>query len=165
MFDIEIIPDSDMVYRQVHVLQTQKINNCRIPNEANFYADEDGLSVNWNKYIDVERIYRLLAISYNKTGKYIEYTAFKIFQFPVNFLRALEGVKALNHAPIYNDPEIKGKPNNQAHSLVVYSNDEQIRLELCDYVSNNYDTCYCQTDVKSLEIEIIELRNRLDGKI
>ena len=46
-WQLEKIPDEDIVYRQVHILSAPKKAGRRIPNEANFSPDNDGLSVNW----------------------------------------------------------------------------------------------------------------------
>lgn len=159
----ETIPYEGIVYRQIFVAGIPKINGKRVPNEAHFIPDPDGLSVHWSKYITIEQIYYIIALSFNKKGDYINYTSFKIYQFPISFLRDLEGIIDIKHDPVINgNPAPIGHPNNRAHTLVIYPNDEEIRLNIADFVRDYYDNSYCDFDIRYLENEIKVLRERLN---
>ena len=159
----EYIPDEDYVYRQVHIKNAPKINGKRIPDETNFIPDEDGLSVHWDKYTTINDVYCVIGLSHNMKGGYKDYTGFKVFQFPVTFLRRLQGISGVIHTPVINgNPAPIGHPNNRAHASVILPNDEEIRIKLTDHVINNYINSYCDFDVTHFNIEIKQLRNRLN---
>ena len=163
-WQVEKIPGEDIVYRQVHILAAPKKEGRRIPNEANFSPDGDGLSVHWNKYITIEGIYQILGLSYNAKNNYINFTQFKVYGFPINFVRSVSGINDVIHSPVINgNPAPVGHPNNRAHASVMYPDDEEIRLKLADYVLNNYQQSYCDVDVSGLSSEIQQLRERLNN--
>ena len=164
-YTIELIPNESSVLRQVVVSQTYKELGRRIPNETHFKPDPDGLSVHWDKYISVEDVYHLISISHNyKTPpSFKDYTSFLVFRFGVSGLREIDGISDVIHDPVYKgNPAPVGQPNNRAHALVKYEDDEEIRVLLCDWVRDNYNECFCEMDIKTLRNEIEALRERLD---
>lgn len=156
----EDIPNEAFVFRHVHVNQ----RTGRIPNEAAFKLREGerGLSVNWDKYIDVKGCYILLGLTFSKTNTFINYTAFKIFKLKVENIRSIVGIEDVIHDPVfYGDPPPIGKPNNRSHSQILCSNDEEVRMNLADYCLNNFDISCCNFKVTSLDEEINILKQRL----
>ena len=158
-FQIELIPDEDFVYRQVPVLALPKIDNKRVPNEANFIPDNDGLSVNWDKYCDEDTCYKLLGLTYNNKQQFINITVFKLIKLNVGYVRNIEGIQGVIHDPKIE--ESKGSPKNWGHSLIVYKNDEEVRLKLADYCRENNLICP-KPNFSNLNKEIDELKARLD---
>ena len=165
MWEIEKIPDDSFLYRQAHILSnTHQVDNKRIPNESHFSPDEDGLSVYWDKYANEQFIYCYIALSYKfKSDKFKDYRAYKIYKFPTEIFRKIQDVSDVLHSPVYyGNPAPVGFPNNKSHSLVIYPNDVEIRLKLTDYVKEFYSEAHCEYDVKLLDKEISNLRERLN---
>ena len=165
---VEFIPNENFVYRQSIPRDwiREEGTKRRWPNEASFVLKENelGLSVNWDKYISIKDNFLIIGLTQNTPGRFINPTAFKIFKFPVAFLRSIEEIKDVIHNPSYHgNPSPIGQPNNRAHSLVEYSDDDGfVRMNLSDYCNSNYIDCYCEFDVNSINEELEELRNRLN---
>jgi hypothetical protein len=169
-WEIEEIPNDDFVLRHVHSDDRTGSKGRRYPNEAHFILEdgERGLSVNWDKYMDVRNNYILIGSTYNKNNRFIDYTFFKIFKFKVKNIRSIVGIRDVVHDPVFfgEHPKI-GSPNNQAHSLILYEDDinnGDVRMNLSDYCRNNFDTSYCNFDVSKLKEEINLLQKRLDAQ-
>lgn len=166
---VEIIPNENFVYRQSIPRDWIKEEGTkrRWPNEASFSLrkNETGLSVNWDKYISVKDNYVIIGLTQSTAGKYLNHTSFRIFKFPVEFLRSIEEISDVIHDPLFNgNPSPVGQPNNRAHSLIEYSdNDGFARMNLSDYSNNNYDQCFCEFNVNSINQELEELKGRLDN--
>lgn len=161
------ISGNDAVYRQAHASILSKMpsdKKKRFPNEAHFKPDSDGLSVNWSRYLSPEEVYHLIGLSFKLgTTDFKDYKAFKIFKLPVEIIRSIEGIEDVVHTPVLNgNPAPIGSPNNYAHASIIYQDDEEIRLKLSDYCQFLYDDSYIPIDIPLLEIEINELRGRLD---
>ena len=164
---IEEIPDIDFVLRQVPVIQTGP-SGRRVPNETAFKLrpGENGLSVNWEKYLDVKGNYILLGLTFNKNNTFIDYTAFKIFRLEVGYIRSVSGVTDVLHDPVFRgDPAPVGQPNNRAHSLIICDDDEEVRTKLSDYCRDNFDISDCKFKITSLKTEIEKLKQRLNDTI
>jgi len=159
----EVINEEDFVYRQVPVQQRISNRGKKYPSESHFILreSEDSLSFNWAKYIDVQKNFQLIGISYFR-DKFLDYTAFKIFRFPVNFLKSLSKFKRVEYSPVFNGlPSPIGQPNIKSHtSLHCDAFDDAIRAELSDFCLDNYEQSYCEFDVKLVRAEIEELRAR-----
>jgi hypothetical protein len=163
MWAKEIIGNEDFVYRQCHFSEVIKKSGLRFPNEAHFKPDEDGLSVNWNRKIDLPQNYILIGISRKVNGQFKNHTDFRIFQYPVRMLKSIEGIEAVEHDPqFHGNPSPVGKPNNPAHSLVKYEDEEHIRMNLSDYSRDNNNEALCVFNVNSLNVVIEDLRSRLN---
>lgn len=162
-YSIEIIPDEDYVFRQIHKEQFKK-KDSRFPSERHFSLNEGekGLSVNWERYCSVERNWILIGLSYrHNSTSYKDPALFHVFRINVGVLRVVQGVEDVIHDPVYNEPPLLGKPNNRSHSLIKYSNDEEYRLklsDLADMVGNNYDKMICTPDWQFIENELGRLR-------
>lgn len=133
MWPIEDIPENSLVYRLISKGQIGK--KTRLPSENMFSPDEDGLSVDWDRHttpedslITVGRTYK-----YGKT-EYKDPSNFLVFRLKVLDIIDLREDLAVNHTPVFNDPEIQGLPNNRSHSSVIGYNDqdEEIRIKLRD---------------------------------
>ena len=162
---IEEIPSEDFVTRQALPMERTGKRPRKFPKESHFKLrpGEDGLSVNWVKYLDTKSNFILLGLTHNRNGDYLDYSGFKIFKYSVKFLRSLDGVADVEHKPIYNgNPAPVGKPNNRAHAIVIYPDDEEIRMNLSDYCRENFDHSFCEFDISSLDQEINNLRERLN---
>jgi hypothetical protein len=166
LWPVEEIPDGDNIFRQIHYTQWDKQNKDRkVPKDSHFVPDPDGLSVNWEQYCSLKDVFIIIGLSHkfppNPEGKFKDPTGFLVIKFNVKGLRKIEGINEVKHNPIfYGVPPPIGKPNNRGHSLVIYPNDEQIRLLLCEAVHNNQD-CVCKIDFKIIEAELQELKRRL----
>lgn len=162
MWAKESIPDGDHVYRHCHHMDVIKQKPLRFPNEAHFKPDPDGLSVNWDEKITIRQIFILIGLSHNRNDRFIDQKQFHIFRFPVSFLRSVSGIESIEHDPVFHGiPSPIGKPNNPAHALVKYLDDEEIRLVLSDYARENNAESYCPFEVNSLNTEIEALRSRV----
>ena len=167
-WNIEEIPESDYVMRQVTHMQRSPLDKKRrYPNESAFKIDddEDGLSVNWSKYLTPRENFIIIATSFNRKQVFLDYLGFRLFKLPVKFLNDLRGVDKVVHDPICRNPAPVGRPNNRAHALVKYlnNNDSRLRMNLSDYCRNNHAESYVDFDVKSINEEIKELRNRISN--
>ena len=161
------IANEDAVFRQAHTSQLgvmKEDKNKRFPKPSHFKPDPDGLSVHWDRFIDVEGVFTIIGLSYRTgTTEYKDPKMFCVFSFPVGFVRAVEGVEDVIHTPFFNgDPASVGCPNNYSHSSILYPDDEEIRLKLSDYCRSNYEGCICTANFEMLEKAIAELRERLD---
>ncbi|MEJ7684665.1 MAG: hypothetical protein WKG06_43820 [Segetibacter sp.] len=161
------IPNDAFVYRQVNLAHLKhELGNRkkRFPKESHFKPDADGLSVHWNRFIDVKGIYHIIGISFKpETTEFKDYRTFRVFSFPINFLKEVDGINSIIHSPVFNgNPAPVGFPNNYAHSSILYPDDEEIRIKLSTYCNEKYAECFCPTDLNLLDIEINPLRERLN---
>jgi hypothetical protein len=105
----------------------------RMPSESMFVPDEDGLSVDWDKYSSPEQslIRTGLTFRYN-TQEFKDPRKFLVFRLNVGEVRQIEEVAAVTHTPVFHgDPPPVGSPNNRSHSSII-SIDEEVRLKLRD---------------------------------
>jgi hypothetical protein len=161
----EDIPDIDDVYRQVHFGDlVKKPKNRRFPNEAHFSPDPDGLSVNWSKYCDVNRVFIVIGLTHKADRKNYKSPAdYKLFKFNVGLLRSIDGINDVLHDPqFFGNPPSVGNPNNRAHSLIKYADDEELRLKLSDHVRDNYDDMFCDRDLGLIEPDVAALKKRIE---
>lgn len=164
-FEVEIIPDNAFVYRQILPHEWIGLKKRRFPSESHFELrpDEEGLSVNWDKYITVENNYILIALTKNSKDKFQNHTAYKIFRYPTELFRNIEGIEDLIHKPVFNgNPAPIGKPNNQSHSEAIYVNDPEILLKLSDYCNVEHETSFCKFNVNSINDRVKELKAMLN---
>jgi len=160
----EEILETENVFRQIHFSVFPKGEKKRFPKESHFTSEPDGLSVNWEKHCGLNESFIIIGLSYKpNTTVYKNPADYKAFKFNVAVLKKIEGINDVIHDPMYyGNPAPLGKPNNRGHALVKYPNDEEIRVNLCDLVGNNYDKINCKPDIKLIEQEIIKLRDRLE---
>lgn len=154
----------DGVYRQTHLSQMDKNGapNKKFPKASHFSPDPDGLSVHWDRHIQPQGVFHIIGLSY-RVGKseYKNPRDFRLFHFPVGWLRQLEGLVDVVHSPVFHgNPAPVGSPNNYAHASLIYPDDEEIRLKLSNYCQKNFENCHCQVDFDLLDIELSELRAR-----
>lgn len=166
-YPIEMIPDESYVYRQVLPYERKRVGKKRrrFPSESHFElrVGENGLSVHWDKYINVKKIYLLLSLTHNSKGNFLNHTAFKVFRYPVQFLRSIDKIEDVIHTPnFYGNPAPVGKPNNRAHADVLYENDMEIFVKLRDYCDEEYDNAYCKFNVNSINDKSEKLRKLLN---
>lgn len=161
---IESVDDNSFVYRQIPAFKRIGKRPRQYPGEGHFElrADEDSLSFNWEKHIELNQNFKLIGLSYNKEGKYLDYTGYKVFKYSVNHLKQLSKFEAINHSPKFEGaPSAVGSPNNKAHvSLHCGTFDNGTRVSLSDYCIDNFDDSHCAFDVKTLVGEIEDLRIR-----
>lgn len=158
------IPDGDYLFRQVHLNFLDR-ESKRFPNASHFKLKEGekDLSVHWKAHISIEEVFYIIGISYNVKGKFKEINTFKVFQFPVSFLRELENIKEVTHSPVFNgNPAPIGMPNNYAHSSIYYDDDEEVRKKLSNFCNEKYDDSFCTVDIQSLEKHVSGLREKLN---
>lgn len=161
---VEQIEGESFLYRQIPVHARVTSRGKKFPGEGHFELrdGEESLSFNWNKHIDVPKNYILLGLTFNINDLYLEYTGYKIFKYPVSFLKALPKFISLDHTPnYYGSPSPNGKPNNRAHSsLDCGIFDDGTRVALSDYCIENIEESECNFKIKAIKGEIEELRAR-----
>ncbi|WP_099369610.1 hypothetical protein [Sphingobacterium sp. 1.A.5] len=167
LWPTENIDDEDNLLRLVPIAKTCKIAldsvKRRIPNEASFALrpGEEGLSMNWSKYCCEKKSLHIKGITYSTSGTgFIEISQNLIFKFPVYFLKDYGDVK---HTPIgKSNPSPIGEPNNKSHSELFPHNELKMRVNLSDYCRKEYHYSFCKVDMKLIQEEVNELRNRLN---
>jgi hypothetical protein len=96
----------------------------------------DNLSSDWSKYsTPIE--------TKERVGKQFKFNSqnfknpddFGVLQFNTGILRGDSFRQKIDNDPIFNDLEIVGNPNNQAHSIIIGEKDEEIRLKMLDIYS------------------------------
>lgn len=161
----EPIPDESYVYRLVPVRHTDKIGKTRFPKESHFTLreGEDGLSLNWDKYVDHTKTLILQGLRFSHgTEEYIKPGSYLVYKLPAKFLRKVKNEKSLKHDPeYYGDPSPLGKPNNPSHSLFCYTNDDlRLRVLLSDYCCS--EGSRCSLNFKEITDELDALKKRLN---
>jgi hypothetical protein len=159
------IPDETEVLRHVHLNELDK-ESKRFPKASHFKLreGEPDLSVNWGELTSIEEAYYILGITYNLKGKYKDIKQFKLFKFPVVFLRNIPGLEKVIHSPVFNgNPAPIGKPNNYAHASVFYPDDEEIRIKLSNYCNEAHVGSYCPVDYFHLEEVVADLKEKLNS--
>lgn len=123
---VEDIPEEGVIfYRQAHICRHLDKLNPIDPDPSVFEVgeEEDGLSVYWNKYADVERVYMHIGLSdkYLKPGQRKNPKEFRVYSIDWTALRGENFVSAAVHDPKYHpDPFPPGDPSNRSHSLIHY---------------------------------------------
>ncbi len=164
------IPDENIVFRQAssgYLIHPPGNKQCRYPNESHFMPDEDGLSVSWNQHITVEGLYHLIGLTYKtKKTEYKNPKEFKVFSFPVAFLRQLDGLQ-VNHTPwLRGNPAPVGDPNNYAHASIRFSDeDQEIRVKLSDYCREYNEQSLQNVNFDDVLTELEVLRAQLNTSI
>lgn len=123
-----------------------KIKSARVPAHRNFSlspADQGKLSVDYEPLTTPEKCLATKCAEY-KTGK----TEFKepddreIYAMNISFLCGLESIDDVVYAPVFVAPPQKGKPNNPAHSLVLFrdlkpEDDPEVFVKIRDHAKDN----------------------------
>lgn len=121
--------DTCLLYRKVHENCFNRVSP-RKPTANMFNPEDDGVSVDWNKYSTPEESLIRTGLTYKpNTTNFKDHTKFHVVQLKVGDIRTIEEIAGIAHTPILNDPEPVGSPNNMSHSSVFYS-DVEIRLKL-----------------------------------
>lgn len=164
----EEIPDASSIMRHFAIKTGLDMDDSsrRFPNEAGFVIreGEDGLSFYWDKYTDVRNIFLTIALTHNNRNNFKDYTSFKVFRLPVEFVRSLHNSLKLEHDPNYNgSPAAIGSPNDRSHTLLIATEVSpedllEIRADLSDYCRANHSYSYCPFNVKEIKNEVQELR-------
>lgn len=158
-WEIQALTDDDIVFRQFPVSQRETYREKKIPLESQFALkpDEDELSFNLSGIIDIPKNFKLIGITHSRKGTFLDATAFKIFKFPVKFLKTLGKFEKIIHTPKFDSaPSPVGRPNNKSHSSLYCGEfNEGTRVQLRDYCREN--DCECIFDIKSIREEIVEL--------
>lgn len=136
------LPPEDSVYRIVLVTDRDK-KNKEIPAIRCFSlhsSDKGKLSVDWSKKTTPEESIARVGASY-KTGTttYKEYNNRELYGLNIGFLKSLEKIEDVVYDPIKVQPRISGKPDNQAHSLVIFNdeNDPEVLEKIRDHAKYN----------------------------
>jgi hypothetical protein len=132
-FAKEMILDEAILYCFVHKANID-YKKGNIPRSAAFQntpKEGDNLSSDWSKYSTPtetkERIGKQLK---HNSGNFKNVNDYGVLQLNVGILRSEDYKQKIEHDPIFNDPEILGVPNNQAHSIVIGEKDEEVRLKM-----------------------------------
>lgn len=165
---IEEFTEECVLFRHCHYLKRERVSKKerRHPNESSFIMrpGEDSLSFNWSKFAGPEKSLIIIGLSFGSNGNYIQYKDYTIFGFSYSSLKTIEGIDKITHSPeFYGNPSDVGSPNNKAHSLVYFDNDDlRVRVNLSEYCKSNYDQSKRSVNFSSLEPELEELRKRLN---
>lgn len=137
MWAVEPIPNEDNLYFRIHKSFIK--NNREYPSESAFTntpKDGDNISTDWSKYANPEQCRDLVSKIYNNEGIPKDPRNYSIYSFGVGAVRNIKSITPeVIHEPIFNNPEIPGKPNNRAHSIIKTSktgNDTRFRMELVE---------------------------------
>ncbi len=149
---VEDIPNEDYVFRNIHCAQHKKWKAKRTPNESDFSLrpGEDGLSVNWDKYCSLAHAFILVGIQKDRNLQFRNPAEFKIIKLNIGEVRNLSTLGM--EVDVRHDP----LQDNKAHSLICYEDAEEIRLKLCDLVSN--------TEQPLLTIDFELINNQLEER-
>ena len=158
---IEVIPDKDWVFRNIHFSQYKKwTDSKRRPDESDFILridpatgqKETGLSVKWDKYCTVHSIFVNKGLGKTRNGKDVNPKDFKVVKLNVGDIR---NIKLLTDEKI--DVIHKPEPNNDSHSEICCEDEDEIRLKLCDLVQSYQNAVLVPNfDEVNTEIEIIK---------
>jgi len=161
-WEIQPITNDDIVFRQVPVSQRETFREKKIPLESHFALrpGEDELSFNLDGIIDVPKNFKLIGITHSRKGAFLDCATFKIFKFPVVFLKTLGKFEKIIHTPKFDGaPSPLGRPNNKSHSSLYCGEfNDGTRAQLRDYCK--YNDCECPIDINSIKQEIAELIER-----
>ena len=100
---------------------------------ANTPRTDDNLSSDWCKYATPESSRQLIGKQKNKQGNYKNPFDFYIWRFNIQALMKMYVPQRIVHDPLYNEPELDGEPNNQAHSKIVgekRENEAEFKLQI-----------------------------------
>ena len=135
IWEKEPIPDADNIYCFIHSQANvnPKTGKPRAVAFHNTPKQGNNLSCDWEKYstpLDT----KMRVGQQFKTGstEFKNPHLFAVAAFKVSVLRTDEYAQAVEHDPIFHDPEIIGTPNNQAHSIIIGEKDEETRLKMVD---------------------------------
>ncbi|OYD43934.1 hypothetical protein [Sphingobacterium cellulitidis] len=134
----------------------------RIPNESVFELreGEEGLSMNWDKYICEKKSLILRGLTYKKNSTdFIDPSSCLVFKLPTSMIKDYANIK---YSPIFiGNPSPIGFPNNKSHCDVIPSNEGmalKLMMDLVDYCKNEHEKAFCDTNYKSLRPILEEYR-------
>ncbi|MES2388697.1 MAG: hypothetical protein V4543_11905 [Bacteroidota bacterium] len=123
----ESLPESDLVFRITQVSFRDRLNN-EIPAERNFTLssrDEFKLSVDWAFLSKPEACLARVGASY-KFGKeeFKDWKQCELYSFRIYALKELSNsIMDVVYDPVRHETPQKGRPDNNAHALVLISNE------------------------------------------
>ncbi|MCW3106503.1 MAG: hypothetical protein JWQ09_1009 [Segetibacter sp.] len=123
------LPDSDFVFR---LIPTDLVEKDKFTPKLKGFSLSDndkehgyGLSVEWSAITTPEESIARVGASFKKnTDKYKDHTKRDIYALSISFLKSLDSILDVVYDPIFNEPPIRGVPNNISHSLVNFSKEE-----------------------------------------
>lgn len=120
----DLLPPPDDVYR-IALIKDRDRKNKSIPAVRCFSLsphDDYRLSVDWEKRTTPEECMARVGATYKMhTTQYKDYQNREIYALNVAFLNSLIDIDKVIYAPVILDIPEKGRINNPAHSLVVFS--------------------------------------------
>jgi hypothetical protein len=132
-FEKEMIPDEAILYCFVHKANID-YKRGNVPRSAAFQntpKEGDNLSSDWSKYsTPIETRERIGQQLKHNSENFKNANDYGVLQLDVGILRSEDYKQKIVHDPIFNDPEILGTPNNQAHAIIIGEKDEEVRLKM-----------------------------------
>lgn len=134
----ELIPDKANLFCRVHLSKIYHKQENRPPKPNAFVNSPPhgpDLSSDWDKYASAQESRDLISrlFKFGSTTEFKNKNEFYIYQMNVQKIRLLTPKQLVEHAPIENNPEIIGVPNNRAHAAIIGNkgddNDTEIRLK------------------------------------
>lgn len=121
MWEVEKdLPNEDFLYIRVGEGYVSRDLKPRAVAFSNTPKTGTNLSSDWSKYCTPESSRELISKQKNLKGEYKNHLSFSIWQLNIGKLREIvKPLQNINHEPLYNNPEIDGKPNNRAHSIII----------------------------------------------
>jgi hypothetical protein len=160
------LPTNDDVYRIcITTDRDKKAEN--IPATKSFTLstpDKDDnyrLSVDWAKKTTPEEVLIREGIRYkSNTQIYKNYLLREIFALNVGFLKSLSEIKDVIYDPTILEKFVKGKPDNPAHSSVLFSpeNYEQYESEITLKIREHAKDKFVNVDIETVKKEVEKLR-------
>jgi hypothetical protein len=129
----ETIPNEATLYCFVHKANVdyKKGNVPRAAAFQNTPKEGDNLSSDWAKYsTPIETKERVGKQLKHNSENFKNANDYGVLQLNVGVLRSEDYKQKIEHDPIFNDPDVLGVPNNQAHSIIIGEKDEEVRLKM-----------------------------------
>lgn len=128
------IPLDAILYKSVH-FKTVTTKKPYRPTSSTFVDYE--LSCDWNKYATPTQSLDLISRQYKKgTSVFKDKKDYFLCGIYVSENLHLDPNQSFQHNPLYSLPEIKGSPNNRAHSIIIGNKEDKdkvkARKKLCD---------------------------------
>ncbi|GEM_PF-4405491 len=136
----------------------------RIPNESVFELreGEEGLSMNWDRYICENKSLILRGLTYKKNSTdFIDPSSCLVFKLPISMITDYANVR---YSPVFIDnPSPVGSPNNKSHCDIIPSSEGmalKLMMDLVDYCKNEHEKAFCNTKFKTIRPKLEEYRER-----
>ena len=160
------LPANDDVYR-ICIITDRDKKAGNIPSVKSFTLstpdkeDNFSLSVDWSKKTTPEQVLIREGIRFkSNTEIYKNYLLREIFALNVGFLKNLNEIKNVIYDPTISEKFVMGKPDNPAHSGILFSpeNYDQYESEITLKIREHAKDKFVRVDMETVKIEVEKLR-------